>query len=182
MTTRSTMMMTVAGAGLALMMPAAASASSFDYNGRDVRTEVVSVADLDLSTGWGMDRLIKRLRSRIDTMCDWDEECRDEAWLSADWQVARNLDRAQWRRRLAMERANDRQVYRFQLRRTGPGAPPPQRLSFAPPQPQPVGQPVGVKTTTTTQTFTVKTTTVTLIYRVPPVDYRGWQPRCGCDR
>ena len=72
----------------ALIAPAAAAS---DYYDRDIQTTVISVADLDLSTGWGMDRLIKRLRGRIDDMCGWDEDCRDEAWLSADWQVARAI-------------------------------------------------------------------------------------------
>ena len=169
-------------AAAVLATPAVAS----DYYDRNVRTDVVSVGDLDLTSGWGMDRLIKRLRGRIDAMCDWDEQCRDEAWLSADWQVAREVKRDQWRKRIAYERAQDRRYYR--RRRVGP--PPmvresprpaePPRIAYAPP---PGAVPVAKTVTTTTQTFTVKTTTVTLTYRLPPPDYRAtWTPRCDCGR
>lgn len=167
----------------ATLAPAAAAASDFDYRGRDVVTDTVFVADLDLSTGWGMDRLIKRLRDRIDMMCGEDEDCRDEAWLSADWQVARELKRDQWRRRIAYERAADRRQYRvMRFRRVGPaGGPPPMpapapRIAYAVP---PGAVPVARTVTTTTRTFTVKTTTVTLTYRLPPPDYRT---TCNCGR
>lgn len=194
--------MVVATAVIAAGVPLAASASSFDYNGREVRTEVVRAWDLDLSTGWGMDKLIKRLRSRIDAMCDWDMDCRNEAWLSADWQVARALSRDQWRRRIAMERAADRRDYR--LRRQGPppgpggerrvyrfqleGQPGPSEFAPAPPVaaparvagPPPGAVPVGKEVTTTTRTYTVKTTTVRVIYRLPVVDGGAWTPRCRC--
>ena len=84
----------IAAAILAAALIAPAATAS-DYYDRDVQTTLVSVGDLDLTTGWGMDRLIKRLRGRIDDMCGWDEDCRDEAWLSADWQVARAVTRDQ---------------------------------------------------------------------------------------
>jgi UrcA family protein len=165
----------------ALVAPAATAS---DYDDGDVRTTVVSVADLDLSTGWGMDRLIKRLRGRIDDMCGGDEDCRDGAWMSADWQVARAVSHDQWRRRIAEERAADRRYYRAR-RMAGPppmlreGPPPPPvaapRIAYALP---PGAVPVAKTVTTTTQTFTVKTTTVTLTYRLPPPDYRAtWTPR-----
>jgi UrcA family protein len=170
---------------VSLIVPAAAAS---DYDDGDVRTTVVSVADLDLSTGWGMDRLIKRLRGRIDDMCGWDEDCRDEAWLSADWQVARAASRDQWRRRIAYEREQDRLYYRTR-RSAGPRpmvreVPPPPaalpRIAYAVP---PGAMPVKKTVTTTTQTFTVKTTTVTLTYRLPPPDYRApWTPNCDCVR
>ena len=136
-----------------------------------------------------MDRLIKRLRGRIDDMCGGDEDCRDEAWLSADWQVARAVSHDQWRRRIAYEREQDRLYYRG--RRRMAGAPP--MLREGPPPPAalpriayvlPAGAvPVKKTVTTTTQTFTVKTTTVTLTYRLPAPDYRAtWTPRCDCGR
>lgn len=166
--------------GGALLAPAA---TATDYGDRDVQTTLVNVADLDLSTGWGMDRLIKRLRGRIDDMCGWDEDCRDEAWLSADWQVARAVTRDQWRRRIAFEREADRLYYRSR-----PMAGPPPMLREGPPLPAatpriayvlpPGAVPVKKTVTTTTRTFTVKTTTVTLTYRLPPPDYRTtWTPR-----
>jgi UrcA family protein len=161
-----------------IVPPAAAS----DYDDGDVRTTVVSVADLDLSTGWGMDRLIKRLRGRIDNMCGWDEDCRDEAWLSADWQVARAASRDQWRRRIAYEREQDRRYYR--TRRFAPPPPPPAvvqplpRIAYAP-IPAPPAELVS-KTTKVTTT-TIRTTTITLTYRTPPATFRpAWKPRCAC--
>ncbi len=169
----------------------APSAMASDYDDGDVRTTVVSVADLDLSTGWGMDRLIKRLRGRIDDMCGGDEDCRDEAWLSADWQVARAVSHDQWRRRIAYEREQDRLYYRSRRRMAGPppmlreGPPPPPpieapRIAYALP---PGAVPVKKTVTTTTRTFTVKTTTVTLTYRLPGPEYRTtWAPRCNCVR
>jgi UrcA family protein len=163
----------------ALIAPAAASS---DYYDRDIQTTVISVADLDLSTGWGMDRLIKRLRGRIDEMCGWDEDCRDEAWLSADWQVARAVTRDQWRRRIAFEREADRRYYR--MRRFAPPPPPPvvvqplPRIAYLP-IPAPPAQLVS-KTTKVTTT-TTKTTTITLTYRTPPATFRpAWKPRCAC--
>ena len=165
--------------GAALLAPAAAAT---DYGDRDVQTSLVSVADLDLSTGWGMDRLIKRLRGRIDDMCGWDEDCRDEAWLSADWQVARAVTRDQWRRRIAFEREADRRYYR--MRRFAPPPPPPvvvqplPRIAYLP-IPAPPAQLVS-KTTKVTTTVT-KTTTITLTYRMPPATFRpAWKPRCAC--
>jgi len=165
--------------GAALLAPAAAAT---DYGDRDVQTSLVSVADLDLSTGWGMDRLIKRLRGRIDDMCGWDEDCRDEAWLSADWQVARAVTRDQWRRRIAFEREADRRYYR--TRRFAPPPPPPvvvqplPRIAYLP-IPAPPAQLVS-KTTKVTTT-TTKTTTITLTYRTPPATFRpAWKPRCAC--
>ena len=165
--------------GAALLAPAAAAT---DYGDRDVQTSLVSVADLDLSTGWGMDRLIKRLRGRIDDMCGWDEDCRDEAWLSADWQVARAVTRDQWRRRIAFEREADRRYYR--MRRFAPPPPPPvvvqplPRIAYLP-IPAPPAQLVS-KTTKVTTT-TTKTTTITLTYRTPPATFRpAWKPRCAC--
>jgi|GEM_PF-1700832 len=172
-------------AAAALIVPAAGAA---DYYDRDVRTTLVNVADLDLSTGWGVDRLIKRLRGRIDDMCGWDEDCRDEAWLSADWQVARAVTRDQWRRRIAYEREQDRLYYRSRrsagpppmLREVPPPPAAPPRIAYAVP---PGAVPVKKTVTTTTQTFTVKTQTVTLTYRLPASDYRAtWTPHCDCVR
>ena len=166
----------------ALLAP---SVAATDYGDRDVQTTLVNVADLDLSTGWGMDRLIKRLRGRIDEMCGWDEDCRDEAWLSADWQVARAVTRDQWRRRIAFEREADRRYYR--MRRFAPPPPPPPppvvvqplpRIAYLP-IPAPPAQLVS-KTTKVTTTVT-KTTTITLTYRTPPATFRpAWKPRCAC--
>lgn len=164
----------------ALIVPAATAS---DYYDRDVQTTVIGVADLDLSTGWGVDRLIKRLRGRIDDMCGWDEDCRDEAWLSADWQVARAVTRDQWRRRIAFEREADRRYYR--MRRFAPPPPPPPamvqplpRIAYLP-IPAPPAQLVS-KTTKITTT-TTKTTTVTLTYRTPPATFRqARKPRCAC--
>jgi UrcA family protein len=164
----------------AIVVAPAATAS--DYGDRDVQTTLVNVADLDLSTGWGMDRLIKRLRGRIDDMCGWDEDCRDEAWLSADWQVARAVTRDQWRRRIAFEREADRRYYR--MRRFAPPPPPPVMVQPLPriayvPIPAPPAQLVS-KTTKITTT-TTKTTTITLTYRTPPATFRpAWKPRCAC--
>jgi len=165
--------------GAALLAPAAAAT---DYGDRDVQTSLVSVADLDLSTGWGMDRLIKRLRGRIDDMCGWDEDCRDEAWLSADWQVARAVTRDQWRRRIAFEREADRRYYR--MRRF---APPPPPLVVVQPLPRiaylPIPAPPAqlVSKTTKITTTTTKTTTIMLTYRTPPATFRpAWKPRCAC--
>jgi UrcA family protein len=165
--------------GSALLAPAAAAS---DYDGRDVQTTLVNVADLDLSTGWGMDRLIKRLRGRIDDMCGWDEDCRDEAWLSADWQVARAVTRDQWRRRIAFEREADRRYYR--MRRF---APPPPPLVVVQPLPRiaylPIPAPPAqlVSKTTKITTTTTKTTTIMLTYRTPPATFRpAWKPRCAC--
>lgn len=165
--------------GAALLAPAA---TATDYGDRDVQTTLVNVADLDLSTGWGMDRLIKRLRGRIDDMCGWDEDCRDEAWLSADWQVARAVTRDQWRRRIAFEREADRRYYR--MRRFAPPPPPPVMVQPLPriayvPIPAPPAQLVS-KTTKITTT-TTKTTTITLTYRTPPASFRApVRSRCLC--
>lgn len=162
----------------ALIAPAATAS---DYDDRDVQTTLVSVGDLDLSTSWGMDRLIKRLRGRIDDMCGWDEDCRDEAWLSADWQVARAVSRDQWRHRIAFEREADRRFYR--MRRFAPAPPPVMaqplpRIAYVP-IPAPPAQLVS-KTTQVTTT-TIKTTTITLTYRTPPATFRpAWKPRCAC--
>lgn len=173
---------TIAAAALAVVLLAPAATAS-DYYDRDVETTVVSVADLDLSTGWGMDRLIKRLRGRIDDMCGWDEDCRDEAWLSADWQVARAVSHDQWRRRIAAEREADRRYYRMQ--RFAPPPPPPP----VPVQPLPriaylaIPAPPAqlVSKTTKVTTTTIKTTTITLTYRTPPATFRpAWKPRCAC--
>jgi UrcA family protein len=163
--------------GAALLAPAAAAS---DYDGRDVQTTLVNVADLDLTTGWGMDRLIKRLRGRIDDMCGWDEDCRDEAWLSADWQVARAVTRDQWRRRIAFEREADRRYYRTQ--RFAPPPPvivqPLPRIAYVPILALPAQL---VSKTTKVTTTTTKTTTVTLTYRTPPATFRpAWKPRCAC--
>lgn len=169
-------MMSAAG----LIAPAATAS---DYYDRDVQTTLVSVADLDLSTGWGMDRLIKRLRGRIDDMCGWDEDCRDEAWLSADWQVARAVSRDQWRHRIDFEREADRRYYRMR-RFAPPPAPPPvmaqplPRIAYVP-IPAPPAQLVS-KTTKVTTT-TIRATTITLTYRTPPATFRpAWKPRCAC--
>jgi len=165
--------------GAALLAPVATAS---DYDGRDGQTTLVNGADLDLSTGWGMDRLIKRLRGRIDDMCGWDEDCRDEAWLSADWQVARAVTHDQWRRRIAFEREADRRYYRMQ--RFAPPPPPPVMVEPLPriayvPIPAPPAQLVS-KTTKITTT-TTKTTTITLTYRTPPATFRpAWKPRCAC--
>jgi len=171
----------IAAAILAAALIAPAATAS-DYDGRDVQTTLVSVADLDLTTGWGMDRLIKRLRGRIDDMCGWDEDCRDEAWLSADWQVARAVSRDQWRHRIAFEREADRRFYR--MRRFAPPPAPPvmaqplPRIAYVP-IPAPPAQLVS-KTTKVTTT-TIKTTTITLTYRTPPATFRpAWKPRCAC--
>ena len=173
---------TIAAAALAVVLLAPAATAS-DYYDRDVETTVVSVADLDLSTGWGMDRLIKRLRGRIDDMCGWDEDCRDEAWLSADWQVARAVSHDQWRRRIAAEREADRRYYRMQ--RFAPPPPPPP----VPVQPLPriaylaIPAPPAqlVSKTTKVTTTTTRTTTITLTYRTPPATFRtAWKPRCAC--
>ena len=169
-------------AAAALVTVPLGPAIASDYYDRDVQTILVSVADLDLSTGWGMDRLINRLRGRIDDMCGWDEDCRDEAWLSADWQVARAVSRDQWRHRIAFERDADRRYYRMQR--------------FAPPPPPPVmAQPLPriaylaipappaqlVSKTTKVTTTTTRTTTITLTYRTPPATFRpAWKPRCAC--
>lgn len=164
--------------GAALLAPAATAS---DYGDRDVQTTLVNVADLDLSTGWGMDRLIQRLRGRIDGMCGWDEDCRDEAWLSADWQVARAVTRDQWRRRIAFEREADRHYYR--MRRFAPPPPPVMvqplpRIAYLP-IPAPPAQLVS-KTTKITTT-TTRATTITLTYRTPPATFRpAWKPRCAC--
>lgn len=168
----------VALSAAALIAPAAAGS---DYSDRDVRTAVVGVGDLDLSTGWGMDRLIKRLRGRIDDMCGGDEDCRDEAWLSADWQVARAATRDQWRRRIAFEREADRRYYR--MRRFSPPPPPvvvaePPRIAYAPLPSVPAQL---VSKTTKVTTTTIKTTTITLTYRTPPATFPpAWKPRCTC--
>jgi len=164
--------------GAALLAP---PATASDYGDRDVQTTLVNVADLDLSTGWGMDRLIQRLRGRIDGMCGWDEDCRDEAWLSADWQVARAVTRDQWRRRIAFEREADRHYYR--MRRFAPPPPPVMvqplpRIAYLP-IPAPPAQLVS-KTTKITTT-TTRATTITLTYRTPPATFRpAWKPRCAC--
>lgn len=162
----------------ALLVPSAALASDNDY-GRDVQTRVVNIADLDLSSGAGMDRLIRKLRGTIDGMCGGDENCRDEAWLSADWQVAREASRDTWRRRIAEERANDWRDYRRGGNRgpagyarpvAPPPPPPPPRVAYAP-----VPGELASKTSGTTVTVT---TTVTLVYRIPAPDYRAtWTPR-----
>lgn len=161
----------------ALIAPAATAS---DYYDGDVQTTVVSVADLDLSSGWGMDRLIKRLRGRIDDMCGGDEDCRDEAWLSADWQVARAVTRDQWRRRIAFEREADRRYYR--MRRFAPPPPvmvqPLPRIAYVPIPAAPVQL---VSKTTKITTTTTKTTTITLTYRTPPATFRpARKPRCAC--
>jgi UrcA family protein len=167
--------------GAVLLSPAATAS---DYG--DVQTTVISVADLDLSTGWGMDRLIKRLRGRIDDMCGWDEDCRDEAWLSADWQVARAVTRDQWRRRIAFEREADRRYYRMQRFAPPPPPPPPVMVQPLPriayvPIPAPPAQLVSKRTKITTTTTKTKTTTITLTYRTPPASFRpAWKPRCAC--
>ena len=169
-------------AAAALVAVPLGPAIASDYYDRDVQTILVSVADLDLSTGWGMDRLINRLRGRIDDMCGSDEDCRDGAWLSADWQVARAVSRDQWRHRIAFERDADRRYYRMQR--------------FAPPPPPPVmAQPLPriaylaipappaqlVSKTTKVTTTTTRTTTITLTYRTPPATFRpAWKPRCAC--
>jgi len=163
----------------ALIAPAATAS---DYYDRDVQTAVVGVGDLDLSTGWGMDRLIKRLRGRIDEMCGGDEDCRDEAWLSADWQVARAASRDQWRRRIAFEREADRRYYRMQRFAAPPPSPPaiaePPRIAYAP---LPAVPSQLVSKTTKVTTTTIKTTTITLTYRMPPATFRpAWKPRCAC--
>lgn len=164
----------------ALIAPAATAS---DYYDRDVQTTVIGVADLDLTTGWGMDRLIKRLRGRIDEMCGWDEDCRDEAWLSADWQVARAVTRDQWRRRIAFEREADRRYYRMQ--RFAPPPPPPPAMVQQLPRiayvPIPAAPALLVSKTTKITTTTTKTTTITLTYRTPPATFRpAWKPRCAC--
>lgn len=161
----------------ALIAPAAVAS---DYYDRDVQTAVVRAGDLDLSTGWGMDRLIKRLRSRIDEMCGGDGDCRDEAWLSADWQVARAASRDQWDRRIAFEREADRRYYRTQLY-----APPPPPIVAEPPRiayaPLPAAPAELVSKTTKVTTTVTKTTTIMLTYRTPPASFRPpWKPRCAC--
>ncbi|MGN6818364.1 MAG: UrcA family protein [Sphingomonas sp.] len=167
--------------GTALIVPAATAS---DYYDDDVQTTVVSVADLDLSTGWGMDRLIKRLRGRIDDMCGWDEDCRDGAWLSADWQVARAVSRDQWRHRIAEEREADRRYYR--MRRFAPPPPPrPVPVPVAPPRiaylPIPAPPARLVSKTTKVTTTVIRTTEITLTYRTPPASFRpAWKPRCAC--
>ncbi|MES2097967.1 MAG: UrcA family protein [Pseudomonadota bacterium] len=165
----------------ALLVPSAAFATDDDYN-RDVQVRVISIADLDLSSGAGMDRLIRKLRGTIDGMCGGDEACRDQAWLSADWQVARETSRATWRRRIAEERANDWRDYRRGGNRIGAGdtrpaappppppLPPPPRLAYAPVPDELASKTGGTRVTVTT--------TVTLVYRTPPPDYRAtWTPR-----
>jgi UrcA family protein len=182
--TRSFSVAVVSAMALAIALIAPVSSDAADYYDRDVQTTLVSVGDLDLSTGWGMDRLIKRLRGRIDDMCGWDEDCRDEAWLSADWQVARAVTRDQWRHRIAFEREADRRYYR--MRRFAPPPPPPSPVLVQPlpriayvPIPAPPAQLVS-KTTKVTTTVT-KTTTITLTYRTPPATFRAArQPRCAC--
>lgn len=177
---------------IAMLAPHAATASEFDYRGKRVVTDTIAIDDLDLSSRWGMDRLIKRVRGRIDDMCGSDADCRDEAWLSADWQVARAAERDLWRQRIDDERNVDWRYYRggrgapppahYDPRQAG-GAPPPMIVDDpgfdAPPLSVPTDRPVAKTTTVTTQTFTVKTTTVTLTYRLPPAG--PWRPRCRCE-
>ena len=148
----------------ALSAPAAALA----HDG-DVRTTVVRVGDLDLASSSGVDRLIRQLRGAIDGLCDTDEACRDEAWLSADWQIARQMADAQWRRRIADERAADRMRYRGRREEA-----PMLAGTWRPPSPPPLppASPVGAVTTTTTTITTI----VTVAYRAPPPD-DGWHPR-----
>lgn len=171
---RSLTLAAVVGVGLTAM-PASAS-----YRDADVRTTVVHIGDLDLASGWGVDHTIARLRNAIDGLCDEDEHCRDEAWLSADWQVARNMAAAQWRRRIAEERAADRLRYRW--RDDGPPMPGDHDgwtvyapVADAPPPPPPPAPIAKVTTKTTTTITTTTTTTITLAYRAPPPDY-GWYP------
>lgn len=178
--TRSLILAVPAVLSAAALIAPAATAS--DYYDRDVQTAVVGVGDLDLSTGWGMDRLIKRLRGRIDEMCGGDEDCRDEAWLSADWQVARAASRDQWRRRIAFEREADRRYYRTRRFAPPPPSPPaiaePPRIAYAP---LPAAPAQLVSKTTKVTTTTIKTTTITLTYRTPPATFRpAGKPRCAC--
>ena len=175
----------------ALLVPSAALATGDDYN-RDVQTRLINVADLDLSSGAGMERLIRKLRGTIDGMCGGDENCRDEAWLSADWQVAREASRDTWRRRIAEERASDWRDYRRGGNRIGAGdtrlaARPPASPPPAPPPPLPLPPPLprlayapvpSELPSKTSGTRVTATTTVTLVYRTPPPDYRAtWTPR-----
>lgn len=153
----------IAAAAGALLLPGGAAAAS-DREG-DQRTIVVNVSSLDLSTGAGIDLMVYRLRSAIDRLCDDDRDCRDDAWESADWQVARAISRDRWRQRIAMEREADWNHYG-----------PPPRPAIAPPPrlPYPVDILRVTKVTDVTTTVTKRSRFI-IEYRDTPPEYR-WRP------
>jgi len=84
---------------LAMLYPAAAR------DRVELRQIAVPSAGLDLSTEAGIDILAARIDKGVNRICGHDRLCRDEAWASTEWQVARLIDRARAWRQLADERA-----------------------------------------------------------------------------
>lgn len=153
----------LATATLAVPAPAAARED-------DARMATVSTWLLDLSTADGIDVLVYRLKTTIDDMCDTDWQCRDEAWSSADAQVARAVERDVWRRRIAEERAADRWRHRERDRRGD-------RIRQAP-RPAFVPDDAIDSVTRVTEVTTTRTTRThyRIAYRAIPPDH-DWSPR-----
>ena len=72
---------------------------------RETRSITVDSSALDLSTAPGLDELSHRIGRAVNRICGSDRECEDEAWSSTEGQVAWVVSHAEWRRRMADERA-----------------------------------------------------------------------------
>jgi UrcA family protein len=140
----------LAGAIATMLMPADADAQRWREDVRQVR---VDTSALDLSTPAGIEELRRRIHRAVNNICNGDRECRDGAWASTDEQVAWAIERDEWTRRLAAERAAQLRACGWQ----GCVEPPQPAYYPAPPPPHPVS---GVS--------------VTVIYIGPPAPPPGY--------
>ncbi|WP_404334543.1 UrcA family protein [Sphingomonas sp. MMS12-HWE2-04] len=99
---------------------------------REWRSVRVDASALDLSTDSGVDELEKRVGKAVNRICGSDSACRDDAWASADAQVADAIRRDEWMRRMAEERIAQLDHCRWN------GCAPAQPVYYAPPPPPPV--------------------------------------------
>ncbi|MET0309559.1 MAG: UrcA family protein [Sphingomonas sp.] len=76
-----------------------------EWRDGDTRSIAVDASALDLSTRAGMDELSHRIGRAVNRICGSDRVCEDEAWASTEGQVAWVVSHAEWRRRMAEERA-----------------------------------------------------------------------------
>lgn len=71
----------------------------------DLLVRTVSIGDLNLTSAAGQEEMEKRVGKAVDDMCkipsplgyygpQMEKPCRDEAWLSARWQMRAAVDRA----------------------------------------------------------------------------------------
>ena len=108
-----------------------AHAQSWDGD-REWRSVRVDASALDLSTDSGVDELERRVGKAVGRICGSDRACREDAWASADEQVAYAIRRDEGMRRMAEERIAQIDHCRWN------GCAPQQPAYYTPPPPPPM--------------------------------------------